>query len=216
MKLLYVLLLLPALAFGGGNTCERNPHYCGEQGEQGDRGRTGSQGEQGERGARGRTGPQGEQGETGAQGERGETGAQGERGLTGAQGEQGERGLTGAAGVVSTKWIDETRTWQNNWYNYSAANEAIQIHLPQEQKSRVTFGMSRVHGTSGYGLGYAYMNEEGVAFTVGLGKSGGESVGKASVGFEFGGTDDTSYSSKYAPVCSYVTGELRQEGSCIK
>ena len=197
-EVVILLALLPTLAFAWGDDDCSHPrfveHGCGEMGEQGERGRRGPQGD---------TGAQGEQGERGEQGIQGETGA------------QGEQGIQGEPGVVSTKWIDETRTWQNNWYNYSAASEAIQIHLPQEQKSRVTFGMSRAHGTSGYGLGYAYMNKDGVAFTVGLGRSGSESVGKASVGFEFGSSNKSPV--RYiAPECSYVGGKLNQEGGgCI-
>ena len=166
-------------------------------------------GEQGPQGPQGETGETGATGATGATGPAGPTGPQGEQGIQGEQGPQGIQGDPGKDGVVDQTGIIETRRWQSKWYNYTAATEAIQIHLPQDQTSRVTFGMSRVRGTSGYAVGYAYKNEKGVAFTLGLGTSGGEQVGKASVGFEFGGRSKPSH--RHETTCSYVGGELSME-----
>jgi hypothetical protein len=88
----------------------------------------------------------------------------------------------------------------------------MQIHLPQDQNQRVTFGMSRIHGTTGLGVGYAYKTDrdDNLAFTLGLGTSGGEQVGKASIGFEFGGSK-SSRSHRHEFTCSYVGGELNAE-----
>ncbi len=62
--------------------------------------------------------------------------------------------------------------------------------MPQDKGSRLTAGAARSHGETGYGLGYAYKfrdRSDNLALTVGVGKSGGEEVGVASLGFEFGG-----------------------------
>jgi hypothetical protein len=201
MKLIYLLLLLPMLAIADSDDdCRRDPHHCDNGGQIGPPGPQGEQGEQGEAGA------------TGATGQAGADGAQGEQGITGTTGGIGAQGERGLPGVVSTTWITETRLWQTNWLHYSAASDAIQIYLPQKQHSRLTFGVARIHGTGGYALGYAYKNEDGVAFTLGLGTSGGEQVGKASVGFEFGSTGRTRAKSCNTKkmVCTYIDGELHQ------
>jgi len=67
-----------------------------------------------------------------------------------------------------------------------AAVSALDIDLPQDRGHRITATGSRVHGTSGVGLGYAYMNEDGVALKAGFARAGGESVVKVGVSFEFG------------------------------
>jgi stringent starvation protein B len=50
--------------------------------------------------------------------------------------------------------------------------------------------VSRLNGATGLGVGYAYKTDrdDNLAFTIGVGTSGNEQVGKASVGFEFGGS----------------------------
>ena len=76
--------------------------------------------------------------------------------------------------------------------------------------------MSRIRGTSGYGVGYAYKTDrdDSLAFTLGLGTSGGEQVGKASVGFEFGGSSSSYKPHKHNVVCTYANDELElEEGS---
>jgi hypothetical protein len=84
---------------------------------------------------------------------------------------------------VHHKWIQKYR-------DIAAAEAAMQVHLPQNQTSRLTFGMSRLSSTSGYALGYAYMidNERNTAVTFAVGTAGDETAVKASLGFEFGGT----------------------------
>jgi len=185
MKFLYLLLLVPMLAFG------TDPHHSHE----------------------GPPGPQGEQGEDG------KDGRDGKDGLDGKDGRDGLDGINGRDGVVDYSWITETRSFQSRYSKYAAASEAIQIHLPQEQESRITFGISRVHGSSGLGVGYAFKNEDGVAFTLGLGTSRGESLGKASVGFEFGGSKKepelTADKYKAELECAYVGGELTLTNECV-
>jgi len=93
--------------------------------------------------------------------------------------------ITNTNNTFSThnKWIQEYR-------DYAAAEAAMQVYLPQDQNSRVTFGMSRMNSTSGYGVGYAYMlnNSRNTALTFALGVAGDETAAKASFGFEFGGS----------------------------
>ncbi len=216
MKYLKLLALAGVLFFGSvafasgdddddsDSDCHNSHSQCGHTGPPGPQGEQGDQGEQGETG---------EDGATGATGQTGADGSDGERGATGATGATGAQGLAGRDGIVDTTWITETRNWQSKWYHYSAATEAIQIYLPQDQDHRVTFGMSRVHGTSGYGVGYAYKTDrdDGLAFTLGLGTSGGEQVGKASIGFEFGGSSKKRQSHSHETTCIYIGGELKME-----
>jgi len=213
MKFLQLLALAGVLvtgtAFATGNDDCDHPRFqevgCSYPGDQGDQGDQGEQGEQGETGETGATGATGDTGATGAQGEQG---IQGEQGTQGIQGVAGERGQ---AGVVSTTWITETRNWQSKWLHYAAADNAIQVHLPQDQDSRVTFGIAQIHGETGYAVGYAYKTDrkDALAFTLGIGTSGGQQVGKASVGFEFGGRKSTRHQHQYT--CTYVKGELNAE-----
>jgi hypothetical protein len=128
----------------------------------------------------GDAGPQGEQGEQGPPGE------QGERGDTGPQGEQGEQG---PPGEVPIEWITETRNWHEIIRDAAAAEAAMQVHLPRDQTSRMTFGMSRMHSVTGFAVGYAYMldNEQNSALTLAVGRAGDETAVKGSFGFEFGG-----------------------------
>jgi hypothetical protein len=68
--------------------------------------------------------------------------------------------------------------------------------LPQGKGSRLTAGVGQSHGETGYGLGYAYKwddREDNLAFTFGVGTSGGEEAYKASIGFEFGGDRSVAY-----------------------
>jgi len=183
MKILFLLLLLPSLAFAtwGSDDCD-HPRFqevgCTYPGEKGD------------------------------------PGEDGQDGADGAKGDTGERGLQGTPGVVSTTWITETRNWQSKWLHYAAASDAIQVHLPQDLQSRLTFGMSSIRGTQGYAVGYAFKNDDNIAVTFALGTSGGEQVGKASIGFEFGGKSKPKYIS--FSECTYVNGKLNFEQKCVK
>jgi hypothetical protein len=73
---------------------------------------------------------------------------------------------------------------------YMAAQSAMQVHLPQDQRSRITFSMAAVGSNTGIGAGYAYMldKEKNTAVTLSVGLSGGETAARIGVGFEFGGT----------------------------
>lgn len=183
-----IIILMSGAAFATGNDQCDHPRFlergCGYEGQDGKDGKDGADGKDGINGQDGRNGVDGRDG---VDGQNGRDGIDGKDGRDGIDGRPGRDGVNGKDGVVPIEWINETRNWQRDWGRFTAATEAIQVHLPQEQTSRVTFGMSRVHGSTGLGVGYAYKNEDGVAFTVGLGTSHGQTVGKASVGFEFGG-----------------------------
>jgi hypothetical protein len=71
------------------------------------------------------------------------------------------------------------------------------------------------------GVGYAYMlkDDNAAAVTVGLGTAGGDWVGKASFGFEFGGSKNrplTATKYKAFLECSYVGGKLEGDARCVK
>jgi len=146
--------------------CKGNPHHCNEPGPPGP------------------PGPQGPPGEDGADGQ------------DGKDGEQGPPGPQGPPGEVPIEWITNTNNtfnihnkWIQSYRDAAAAEAAMQVHLPQDQTSRITFSGSRINNRSGYGVGYAYMldNERNTALTVAVGFAGDETAVKASVGFEFGG-----------------------------
>lgn len=198
----------------------------GTPGPAGPIGPIGPQGEQGPQGVPGPMGPQGEQGPTGPQGEQGpqgETGPQGKQGIPGPQGPMGPAGPPGEVNYA------EVNTLINNTYYRRfgdfgkdiAAMNAIQVYLPQQQDHRITFGVSSFDGHGGMGVGYAYMleNDNAAAVTIGLGTAGGDWVGKASVGFEFGGSKNRPLTAtKYKAIleCSYVGGVLEGDAKCVK
>ena len=103
-------------------------------------------------------------------------GPPGEQGPPGPQGEQGPPGPQGPAGEVPTEWITNVHNWYEEARDAAAATSAIQVFLPQDQVSRLTFGMSRVGSTTGLGIGYAYMinNDKNTALTVSVGRAGDE------------------------------------------
>lgn len=122
------------------------------------------------------------QGQDGEDGQDGQDGADGADGIDGVDGRDGINGLDG---VVPEAWINETRSWNSKYSSLLAASDAIQIFLPDDASSRVTFGAARVQGQTGVGIGYAYKADNTFALTLGLGTSHGESTGKVSVGWEF-------------------------------
>lgn len=147
--------------------------------------------EQGPPGPRGPRGPEGPQGPEGPPGPPGPPGPQGPAGPPGPPGPQGP------PGEVPTEWITETRNTfntHNRWIRQArealAAQTAMQVHLPQDQKSRVTFGMAHLNSTTGYSAGYSYMldDDKNSAFTVAVGVAGSETAIQGSFGFEFGGS----------------------------
>ena len=172
----------------------------------------------------GEPGPAGPPGPSGPPGEPGEPGPQGPPGPEGPPGPAGPPGPQGEPGVVDYERVNRlvNETYYHRLGDFGktiAASEAIQIHLPQVQDHRVTFGVSSFDGHSGMGIGYAFMNEDAVAFTVGLGTAGGDTVGKASVGFEFGGSKNrplTANKYKAYLECSFVGGVLEGDAKCVK
>lgn len=130
----------------------------------------------------------GYEGEDGADGQDGQDGRDGVDGIDGRDGIDGINGIDGRDGVVSETWITETRNHFETVEHYVAAMNSIQINLPQDSSSRLTLAGSTFRGATGIGLGFAYKmdREDNLAFTVGIGTSGGEQVGTASVGLEFG------------------------------
>jgi hypothetical protein len=70
--------------------------------------------------------------------------------------------------------------------DYMAAASALDIDLPSKGGHRITATGTRVDGTTGVGFGYAYMNENGVAFKAGVSRAGGENIAKVGVSWEFG------------------------------
>ena len=120
----------------------------------------------------------------------------GEQGPRGPPGPKGDKGDKGDPGEVPVDWINQVtnnHNTVNKWYRAArdavAAEAAMQIHLPRDQTSRVTVGVSRLNSTTGYALGYAYMfdNERNTALTAAIGVAGEETAAKISFGFEFGG-----------------------------
>ena len=128
--------------------------------------------------------------ETGTDGTNGQDGLNGADGADGATGPMGPQGPAGPGGVSSNSQSSLTANlsrYSGQYYDYLAATEAAQVYLPQNQDSRVTFGVSTVNGTTGLGIGYArrFEGEDAPAFTLALGTAGGETTAKASFGFEF-------------------------------
>ena len=193
-----VFVSMTNFAWAGNEDCD-HPRFqevgCTYPGDGG-----GQDGDDGQDGATGATGPAGADGPQGIQGLTGATGATGAQGLQGPQGETGAQGPQGEAAEVPEEWLTTTNNRiennyniTNKWYreiqDVAAAQAAMQVHLPQYQKSRVTTGLSQVSGTTGLAVGYAYMmdNDHRTAVTVAVGHAGSETIVQGSIGFEFGG-----------------------------
>jgi hypothetical protein len=178
-----------------GNGGEQGPP--GPQGEQGPPGPQGEQGPPGPRGPAGRDGKDGKDGKDGRDGIDGQDGRDGINGINGIDGKDGRDGIDGEDGVVDYREVNRIidKTYSHHW----AALSAIQIHLPQDRHSRLTFSGSRVNGETGIGAGYAYKfdRDDNLAISGGVGTSGGETVGILSLGFEFGDDDDAYSESLY-------------------
>ena len=203
------LFMVSPLWASGDDDCEQRHHDCDD-----DRGPPGPPGP---------PGPQGETGQTGATGATGPAGPTGPVGATGATGPQGE------PGEVPTEWLTTTNTSIENNYNtvnkwrqeirdFVAADAAMQVNLPQDQTSRLTFSMSSVNGTTGVGAGFAYMldNESNTAFTLAVGQAGSETAVRASAGFEFGGPRKVILPAVVKHTPDPVTEELRMEQRALE
>ncbi len=144
----------------------------------------------------GQNGEDGQDGTDGTNGVNGADGADGLNGLNGLDGADGATGPVGPAGPVGppgshgkdfTRYLNQLRSFNRSYGEHMAETQAAQVYLPQDKRSRVTFGMSRVRGNTGLGVGYALKldDEDSTAFTLSLGVSGGETAASASFGFEF-------------------------------
>jgi septal ring factor EnvC (AmiA/AmiB activator) len=139
----------------------------------------------------------------------GEQGPPGEDGKDGKDGRDGVDGIDGKDGEIPTEWITEVRNYNTSTVNQFnvlnkwnktireavAASASMQVNLPRDRASRMTFSVSDIDGQTGIGAGYAYMldNESNLAFTLAVGQSGNETAIRGGVGFEFGGARKASY-----------------------
>lgn len=172
-------------------------------------------------------GPPGEDGQDGIDGKDGKDGADGK------DGQDGRDGIDGKDGEVPEEWITEVRNYNTNTVNQfntlnkwnksireaAAASASMQVNLPQDKASRLTFSMADIDGQTGVGAGYAYMldNDSNLAFTLAVGQSGSETAIRGGVGFEFGGERKASYVgsvesllSEYEQKLTAVTENLRR------
>lgn len=150
-------------------------------------------------------GYEGVDGEDGTDGVDGNDGIDGVDGQDGIDGRDGRDGVDGQDGEIPTEWITNTHNWYEQAREATAAVSAMQTHLPQDQTSRLTFGASHVNGSTGVGIGFAYIldNDRNSALTVAVGHAGSETAIRGSFGFEFGGERGISmddFVSKSAPV----------------
>lgn len=186
------LLLVGASAYAGPGCDHPNfyvkgceyPEFQGDKGDDGRDGVDGTDGRDGVDGTDGINGLDGRDGQDGDTGERGERGEKGDPGADGRPGNDGRNGVDGADGVDGRNGKD-ARDYRAEFSRYLAATNALDIHLPNGAGSRVTLGASRINGLSGIGIGFAGQNEEGKAFTVGVARSGSETLVKGSVSLEF-------------------------------
>ena len=192
--LIILLVLFSTPAFAGGNgdgECD-HPVFievgCGEPGPAGPPGPSGPPGEPGPAGPPGPSGPPGEPGPAGPPGPQGPPGEPGPAGPPGPQGPQGPQGEPGVVDYNKvTSLIDESYSYRfGRFTDYMAAVSALDIDLPRDEGHRITATGSKVHGTTGVGIGYAYMDDKGVAFKAGIARAGDENIVKVGVSFEFG------------------------------
>jgi hypothetical protein len=139
-------------------------------------------------------------------------------------GPMGPMGPQGEPGVVDMAVVNQ---FVNNTYNtrfgkyrkYMAAATALDIDLPQNGGHRVSATISDFAGTSGLGIGYAWMDEDGIALKAGIGMSGSEKVAKMGFSMEFGQKKSAELSAteyKAQLECAYVGGELTADLICVK
>ena len=140
-------------------------------------------------GPAGPPGPVGPEGPPGPKGHIGPEGPPGQPGAPGQPGPPGSPGEPGPAGEVPTEWLTETRTWWDEARDVVAAESAMQVHLPQDQVSRLTLNASSVNSRTGIGIGYAYMldDKRNTALTLAVGRAGDETAVRGSLSVELGG-----------------------------
>lgn len=135
----------------------------------------------GESGPPGPAGPPGPQGEPG---EQGPPGPQGEPGPAGPPGPQGPQGEQGPPGEVPTEWIEDTRWRFGRFASDLAVVNVLDADLARVSGSRVTVTGASIHGVDALGLGYSYMNEDGVAVKIAAGIAEGHARA-LKIGFSF-------------------------------
>lgn len=166
--------------FNGTDGADGTNGVNGADGINGFNGADGVDGINGADGANGIDGYNGIDGVDGLNGYNGIDGADGADGIDGVNGTDGARGMRGLRGLTGRA--------SDDFYAYLAATNAARVYLPQIQKSRITFGMSRVHGKNGLGVGYALLLDDGednTAVTFSLGLSDRKVAFAATFGFEF-------------------------------
>ena len=114
----------------------------------------------------------------GQDGEDGEDGEDGKQGPPGPQGLKGERGPPGTPGVVPREWLELMNKRDVQYRNFLAASTVLDIDVPREYGGqRVTLTAASVFGTFGYGIGYSYMDNNGIALKLGYATSANERDG---------------------------------------
>src|SRR5210317_39949 len=192
--ILVLLVLFAAPAFAQGNNDGECDHPvfvevgCGEPGPAGPPGPQGPPGEPGEPGQPGEPGPAGPPGEPGPAGPPGEPGPAGPPGPMGPPGPQGEPGGQLTQTEI-TRLIDESHEYRyGKWASDLAVVNVLDADLARESGSRVTFTGASIGGRDALGVGYSYMNENGVAVKVAAGVAEGHARAlKVGFSFEFGG-----------------------------
>jgi hypothetical protein len=79
---------------------------------------------------------------------------------------------------------DTRSTWQHLWHSISTCHGMV-VTASRLRVQTFQAG-SNFSGTTGLGIGYAWMDEDGVALKAGVGMSGDEHVYKLGVSWEFG------------------------------
>jgi hypothetical protein len=162
----------------------------GPPGEPGPSGPPGDPGPAGPPGEPGPVGPPGEPGPAGPPGEPGEPGPAGPPGPMGPQGPQGEPGGQFTQTEI-TRLIDESHEYRyGKWASDLAVVNVLDVDLARESGSRVTLTGASIAGRDAVGIGYSYMNEDGVALKVAAGVAEGHARAiKVGFSFEFGGPE---------------------------
>jgi hypothetical protein len=169
----------------------------GPKGDQGPKGPKGDPGKDGAPGQDGKDGAQGPKGDTGPKGSKGDTGPKGDKGDKGDQGPQGEigpmgpMGPQGARGEVPSAWMDEVRSYRKEYLGIAASLAALDVQQPYNvgaTRWTVNFGAVSSRAAVGAGVAHRFDDKENTVASLGIAKSGGETVIRGSIGFEFGGS----------------------------
>jgi len=123
---------------------------------------------------------------TPSDGEDGAPGPAGPQGPIGPVGPQGPKGDKGDPGIVPTEWINSTLYWGDRMTSYLAVVNVLDADLARVQGSRVTVTGANIAGKDAIGVGYSYMDEDGVAVKLAVGVAEGHARAvKLGFSFEF-------------------------------